>query len=65
MDEKQVADFIRESELLRHEMAALTDALHLQAIRTQELTVATKELHGLIESRNERPGFWKRLAGGR
>lgn len=64
MDDKQVADFIHELELTRLEMAALTDALRAAAFRTQELTVATKQLSALIESRNERPGFWKRLAGG-
>ena len=54
---------IHELELTRLEMAELTDALRLQAFRTQELTAATNQLSGLIESRNERPGFWKRLAG--
>lgn len=63
MDDLQLAAMIRELESTRQEMSALTDALRSKAFQDRELTRETKRLADLIEARNEKPGFWRRLVG--
>ena len=62
-DIKAIESLTHEMELTRNEMAALTDALRHQAMKTQELTVATNALTAQIEERSRQRGFWQRLAG--